>query len=756
MTANLENARWIPAVALGLAAGLGQVVLLRELLALAGGSELALSMGLAVWLLWSAIGGLSGKGAGRLLGRLPDRFAAQYPALAGPTPPLVLATAGGVASLFLTRALPLLLGPEPGAVAGLGQAALAALIALAPAGFLAGLAFPLLLNWANEAETDPAAGLGRLYGLEALGAMAGGAAFALLLAGSWVPLRVLALAGLAAGLAASCFGVQRTPAKVWAALMIALIFSAPALDLASLEWSRGRILDAAETPYARLVVVKNGKQRDFFANGRLIFSLPPDHGVTRTALLPLLAHPHPKSVLLVGGGASGAAARAARIGRAERVVSLELDPGLYYLADRLGGVTAPPNLTRRHGDAREFMEQTYQRFDVAVLDLPPPATMGLSRYYSAEGLAALARVLNPGGVAVIALPGMENLVGPLQARRLATVLAAAAESFAGRGFFFGPKLRIMLSVKPGVISGDPTVWNQRLQQRRWQEIRGLEPAVIIAGLDPMRAKFLEAALKAAGGPEPNQDLTPRALLWDPDTWGTLLHGWSGGARLLAGLKTGHLAWPLLALALLLFWAVRRGRATGLVLPLGVVVSGFTAMAMSMLILMAYQVLFGSVYLGLALVVAGFMAGMSAASLAVAARGGRAAAPGLVLALISLCTVAACQATWLLLKTMHDAAAGPAWAWAWVAAAAVNGGLAGSFFCLAARLHPGLSAAGPAWAGGRLYALELAGGVTGALVPMVLAPSLGLGACLLLVGMLNLLPLAALLANGQGRGARTRP
>ncbi|MFZ5585790.1 MAG: hypothetical protein ACOZHQ_07670, partial [Thermodesulfobacteriota bacterium] len=94
----------LAAGALGWCTGLGQVVLLRELLVVAGGNELALAVGLALWL------GLSGLGS-LLAGRLTRRD--------GLTLALALAGAGPLAGLCLARLAPAWMGLTPGAAPGL-------------------------------------------------------------------------------------------------------------------------------------------------------------------------------------------------------------------------------------------------------------------------------------------------------------------------------------------------------------------------------------------------------------------------------------------------------------------------------------------------------------------------------------------------------------------------------------------------------------------------------------------------------------
>ena len=121
---------------------------------------------------------------------------------------------------------------------------------------------------------------------------------------------------------------------------------------------------------------------------------------------------------------------AARRGGLAEVTAVELDPWLVEFTRRLlPSNNRPPNMRLAYGDGRLFLQQAASSYDLIVLNLPPPVTMQLNRFYSAEGFADLAKALTPHGVAVISLPGMEQTVGRLRAWQLNSILSAARLSF---------------------------------------------------------------------------------------------------------------------------------------------------------------------------------------------------------------------------------------------------------------------------------------------------------------------------------------
>lgn len=732
--------RHLAAVGLGLCAGLGQVVLLRELMVLCGGSELALGLGLAAWLAWTALGSLLGA-------KLAARNTARHHA----APALWVAGGGCLASLALARLAPLLGGPV-GAVPSLGQSLAEALVVLAPAGAACGAAFPLLLATAPRTET-PSRTLSALYGLEALGAVAAGLVFALWLAPRLNPLGVVICGALAAALAAA-----RAPARTLSWLGVGLLLlglvASPGLDrnLRRIQWRGYHLAGLAESPYAQLVACRRGGQYDFFASGLWLFSRPAPLAAQRQGLFPLLAHPAPRTALFIGGGADaeGPAAAAARQGAAQglqQVTVVELDPWLAVFLGRLRPRGLPPNLCVVHGDGRTFLQTTPQRYDLVVLLLPPPVTLGLNRYYSLAGFRALSRALAPGGVGVVRLPSMEYLAGRLQAARLATLLAAARRVFRVVRLASGLELWLLLSQEEGAVPAGPEAWIARLEGRRWQGVTAVRPDTLAQAADPMRLAFLQAVLARAGPQPANRDLRPRALLLAPELWGAELAGASSWAWGLLQLRPGYIPWAAALGVLVCFlWARRR---PAVALPLGVGVTGLTAMALSVLVLVAYQVLFGAVYLGLALVLAAFMAGMSAAAWLLAGRWAGLTRPRRWLLGLGLGLAGACLVLWGLTAAWHGAAPGLAGRLGLLGLAAVCGGLTGAYFGLAGRVRLEGGGVVPAAAGGRLYGLDLAGGVVGALLPLLLLPTVGFGATLAALALLNLWPAAAWWGGGWG-------
>lgn len=123
----------------------------------------------------------------------------------------------------------------------------------------------------------------------------------------------------------------------------------------------------------------------------------------------LLVHPAmalpARRVLVVGGGTGNVVRELVRYPDLEQVVLVDPDEAITAAAAthpalrRVNGdAMADERVEVVHADATRWVRRRPPGgFDVAVLDLPDPATAQLAGLYSAEFLEAVARLLDPGG-----------------------------------------------------------------------------------------------------------------------------------------------------------------------------------------------------------------------------------------------------------------------------------------------------------------------------------------------------------------------
>ncbi len=120
----------------------------------------------------------------------------------------------------------------------------------------------------------------------------------------------------------------------------------------------------------------------------------------------MLCHPCPKSVFIGGGGEGGTLREVLAHNTVEKVTMLDLDQEVVelcrrYLPNHHRGSFDDPRTSLLHRDARAFLEDPGDGFDVIILDLVDPLEGGTAYLlYTDEFYRIAKNRLNPGGVLV--------------------------------------------------------------------------------------------------------------------------------------------------------------------------------------------------------------------------------------------------------------------------------------------------------------------------------------------------------------------
>jgi spermidine synthase len=267
----------------------------------------------------------------------------------------------------------------------LGQSAVLVGVVVVPFGTVCGTLLPLLWT-APGTTTDAAAQVGRLGMLNSLGAAAGSvAAGGLLLPwfGLWGSFIVVCT--LFAVISATEF--YRLKQRGMAALTAfsILVFALTSWSVLR-EWlqpaslRQEAIVRRWESRHGWIDLVRDRDTGELKIRQNLHYRL----GATgarhvrerRQAHIPLLLHPQPKNVLLLGQGTGITAAGALQFDGVQRVTIVELVPEVVEAARRLGEhnseIFDDPRATIEVDDARHFLRKTTAQYDVIISDLFVP------------------------------------------------------------------------------------------------------------------------------------------------------------------------------------------------------------------------------------------------------------------------------------------------------------------------------------------------------------------------------------------------
>lgn len=573
---------------LGSAAALAQLVLIRELLACFSGNELTIGVMLGCWMLLTAVGTAAGS--------LPPPRWATAPRLAGGT---IVVALVAIAELLAIRAGHDLLFPRGVAGDPLGTIVVG-LIALAP--FCLGSGALLTLGCRALAEAGADTGIGKVYSADAAGSVAGAVVFTFVLSRTVDHVAALCWSATAACIIGAWISASHRR-RVLLAASLAGALGLPAvallsdLDRHSAQWQyHGRIVYRASSPYGRLVVTRRDGQLTFFENGAPVIFSTNAGAVEEQVHYALAQRPQAGTVLLIGGGAAGAAREVLRYPAIREVTCIELDPAI----TAAGRLLLPENVSDARitvvtGDGRQFLQRTRRRYDAILIGLPDPTTFQLNRFFTVEFFAIAKHALTPDGVLCFATGQYENYASPTlrqvigSARRsVATVFAHTVVLPGGRVFFLASDAPLTRDVA-GALERDRI--EPKLISRPYLE--AMFTADRLADMD-------RAAATAA---PVNRD-------FHPTLYYLRLRQWLAQFR-----------FPALGFGAALVAVAVGGLVRFRAVPRMVFAAGFAGSTLEIVMLVALQAFFGSVYQQVGLVVAAFMAGLAAGAAAVSAAGG---------------------------------------------------------------------------------------------------------------------------------------
>ncbi|MHB8095638.1 MAG: spermidine synthase [Candidatus Aminicenantales bacterium] len=587
MTANL------PALVMGFLAAAFQIFLLREFSVHFFGNELTFGFVLASWLLWSGLGSL-----------IAPRFRASRETLDRFYYISILLFVGSLVILRFSR-FPLgirpgeLIGPAPALCFALGLCLLSA--------FPLGLLF--VFNSGRAGGDVP-----RVYLFESLGAALGALVTDLGLVPFLSNWRGAAVA--AAGSAAVVFwtfGRKKRPAwflAVLGCLAALAVFDFPAQRI---WWKPFRLVRSVDTPYGKLQAIRTGKQVSLYANGLPVFSYPDPVAFEGAVHFALLQNPEAGSVLLVGGGIGGGLEEVLKYRRAE-VDYVELDPGIIRLSrevlpEKAGAAADDPRVRVHFEDGRAYLGRTKKIYDAILLNLPEPATAQINRFYTREFFDLVNSRLSENGVFSFVVPSSENYIGPELLRFLASLQATLSSVFPEVSIIPGDTNVFLASRSP--LTTDPVILTRRMEEMGLRTT-SINSALLRSRLNPLRTGYLRERIREAPALL-NRDLAPAGYFFHSVLWSSPFKGVN--AALLKTVSTVSGWWtiavPVLAYALLLaflFFRTRRAPFDQLI-PLGTM--GLTTIVIELAAVIAFQSYYGYVYGKIALLLAAFMAGLSA-------------------------------------------------------------------------------------------------------------------------------------------------
>ncbi len=739
----------------GLASMMGQILLLREILVIFHGTEIAIGIFYGSW-----VGGI---GLGATCGAwLLKRSASGRDFHSIFLHALFLLGFSLIIETIVVRNVLSIMGTAPAEPAPLHGIAAAVPIANLLTAFLTGFLFPMGCRSVKDADDRL---ISTLYVFEGLGSLLGGLVFTFLLVRVLPPLRIASLTALSITVGGVIFA-RRSNSK--AATISAIVLAVCTLVIISplgerlIDWSVQarwkslhpglQMLSSEPTPYQQVEIARLGKQHSIFGNGKIVAAFPDPHTANRISAMIMAQKPDAKKILLIGGGI-GSFVRALLQYPVEHVDVVEPDPDAFriaksYLPAEESATLADPRLTIIFRDGRFLVNRVAESsYDVIITLVPDPVSAFWNRYYTLEFFEAVSRALCENGFYFTAVTSAENFWGSEVASYAGSVYHTLRKVFASVVGTPGDETTFFASKSKGLLTLDPAELAARYKtlQKTFFDPIGFETI-----LPPNRTAFVKQELERS----PvliNTDLTPISSSLAMILWGRF--SGTGSLEFLNTIRRGGLNVYLILIVFFVAGALgfrvrhgpREGRQARFQAILAMFAVGLSAMGVQIVLIYGYQSLFGYVFERVGLFAGVFMTGLVVGGLAIrrALRSLRSKVPGIIIILglfAGLCLVLPA----VLKKLGHYAPLSIELVI--FELVFVSGGLTGAAFPLTASRHLELSGnAGET--SGWIDAADHFGAALGAIITgTLLVPLLGTKDACLVLTLLLLVPAVLMLSE----------
>ncbi|MDF1574186.1 MAG: hypothetical protein P1P86_03220 [Bacteroidales bacterium] len=693
---------------LGYISIMAQLVLLREFIKSFLGNELVIGIFLAIWMVLTALGAKSGNNyRGRIA--LPGLY--RILALLGALPLLIYLLLILVNRFFFL----------PGYQAGILDITLVILLLTALFTGISGFLFGYVSRSPGAHRSRSAS-----YRLDALGSLAGGIFFSLILVYLLNNLQALTLLFLITSvLLVWIYGFPKPGAPRWTLLFAGILLFALSLApellnaVEGLRYRQEKVLHIKDTPHGNLTFTSRNDQVTGYLDGNPVLSSGDLSRIEESVHFPALQHPDPLSFLLLGGGLTGHLDEVAKY-LPDSIDYCEADPWIF----RLGRIYFPENSSAQlrfiPRDGRSWLKQSgSSQYDVIISTAGDPLTLGWNRYFTLEFYQLIKKHLAPEGIFSMQLSTGGNYVNNegsqllgINYHTLKQVFTHVAMVPGNSTYFLASEAPLSMDfptllqdheisttyVHPDYLDANRILFDsgqllQRIQNEKALINRDLRPGLFFASLTGLESRMGKHSLAITG--------ILASLLW-----------------------------------VVLWLSYKPVRSL-------MYISGFTGAGIQMVLILVMQSLYGFAYLAAPMMITVFMGGLVLGTL----RWKRKRKEASLLELSGMAGLLALVSAlgFLLLRAGALSDTGFSGQLLLGAVNLITGTLVGTVFSMAVHLKDGSTPVSP----GILYSADLAGAALGTLLPVVfLLPLIGVRNTFILFTGINLITMIRLWVKGN--------
>ena len=143
------------------------------------------------------------------------------------------------------------------------------------------------------------------------------------------------------------------------------------------------VLYTGQTKFQSVEILRSGSFGKFLVLDGKVQSSEMDEFVYHEALVQpaMVTHPHPELVFIAGGGEGATLREVLSHSTVRRAVMVDIDAEVValcqkFLPDHSRGSFSDRRTELHYADAREFLAESRERFDIIIIDLPDPLEAG--------------------------------------------------------------------------------------------------------------------------------------------------------------------------------------------------------------------------------------------------------------------------------------------------------------------------------------------------------------------------------------------
>ncbi len=349
----------------------------------------------------------------------------------------------------------------------------------------------------------------------------------------------------------------------------------------TLSHQYGEVVRYLESPFGRVIVSKEGPQLTFWESGVPLYSDANIVSSEEKVHYPLCQLDKIENVLLVSGGLGKTLDEVFKH-RPSHVDYVELDPNLTDVALNLKAIKKAPSLEIINTDGRRYIKKTRRRYDAVIIDLPDPDTFQINRFFTSEFFALVKRVLNKDGILSMSMEYGQNYISETRKKKLSTLYNTARMHF--KNVLILPGEEAYFLCRDGALRPDIPV-NLKAKSIRTNYIEGF----FYGNVTAERIRQLKDSLDV--NEYINTDFEPRLMNIVFQEWFEKY-----------GTSPGYFAVVLLIFAMIYIAFLKREEYI-------LFSTGLATMGVEMLIVFAFQVIYGYVYLEIGAIVTAFLLGL---------------------------------------------------------------------------------------------------------------------------------------------------